>query len=137
MIGETLSKNLHAKRKDKIVNNHPELKHPQDKLVVKQKMKPKYKTMIDCREDINEDNTQPMPTIICFTNGSQTEFGTGAWFSIMGMMKTKQESIHLGEKTTVYQAEIVATLSASMELMSQSTSNRGINFHIDSQSAVI
>ena len=139
-FGETLSKKSHAKRIDKIVNKYPELKHPQDKLTVKQKVKPAYNTVIEHRESIEKANTKPMPrdrtTINCFTDGSKTDYGTGAGFSIMGAVKTTQESIHLGDRATVYQAEIVAITSASMELIKQEVTNREINFHIDSQSAI-
>ena len=50
----------------------------------------------------------------------------------MGATKTTQKSIHLGEKTTVYQAEIVALTSASMDMIEQKVKDRVINFHIDS-----
>ena len=62
---------------------------------MKERFAPKYRTDIRKREDIYHGNTKPMPadsnTISCFTDGSKTEYGTGAGYSIMGAIKTTQK----------------------------------------------
>ena len=75
-------------------------------------------------------------TISCFTDGSKSEVGTGAGFSIMGAAVTTQKSIYLGNNTTIFQAEITAITTACMELINQEIKNKKIDFHIDSQSAI-
>ena len=59
--GETPSKKSHAKIIDTWVEKNPELRQPQDKLAVKERVVPKYKTEIRKREEIYRENTKPMP----------------------------------------------------------------------------
>ena len=70
----------------------------------------------------------------CFTDGSKTD--TEAGYSIMGATETRQKCIHLSENTTVYDDEIIAITSASIDMIREDVKNREINFHIDSQSAI-
>ena len=139
--GETIGEKAHSKVIENWKNDMKELDHPQDKLIVKEKVIALYETRIETRENIRKEDTKPMPknkmtTISCFTDGSKSEEGTGAGYSIMGATTTKQESIYLGDETTIFQAEVVAINEASMELIQRKITQKQINFHIDSQSAI-
>ena len=138
--GETISENAHARLAEKWGRNIRESNLPQDKLRIKVKLKAEYTTRIQKRDEVMKEDTKPMPkdkeTISCFTDGSKTEKGTGAGFSIMGDTTTRQESTYLGEHTTVYQAEIIAIAEASIALIQDNTRSKEVNFFIDNQSAI-
>ena len=139
--GETLERKAHTRIIENWKKKIHGVDHPQDKLVVKERVIALYTTRIGKREEINKEETKPMPTeptytISCFTDGSKSEVGTGASFSIMGAAKTTQKSIYLGEDTTIFQAEITAITTACIEMLKQEIRNKRIDFYIDSQSAI-
>ena len=54
----------------------------------------------------------------------------------MGINIKRQESIYLGTKATVFQAEITAITKACRNLLKREITNHNINIHVDSQSAI-
>ena len=72
--GETIGEKAHSKVIENWKNDMKELDHPQDKLIVKEKVIALYDTRIETRENIRKEDTKPMPknkmtTISCFTDG--------------------------------------------------------------------
>ena len=54
----------------------------------------------------------------------------------MGINIKRQESIYLGTKATVFQAEITAITEACRNLLKSEITAHDINIHVDSQSAI-
>ena len=138
--GEELKETAHTVIIDRWRKKLEHADLPQDKLITKVRLIADFETEIKERDKIDKSTTKPMPleenTISCFTDGSKSDIGTGAGYSIMGATTTVQESAYLGELTTVYQAEIAAITNACITLLDQEVENKRINFHIDNQSAI-
>ena len=59
--GETIGEKAHSKVIENWKNEMKELDHPQDKLIVKEKVIALYETRIEPRENIRKEDTKPMP----------------------------------------------------------------------------
>ena len=122
-----------------ILEEYPDLTLPQDKMQTIDRTAVLYKTQVENRASL-ERHIRPMPldedTINCFTDGSKNEIGSGTAYIIKGHNIRNQEYTHLGQYTTVFQAEIYAINRASLTLLDFGIYNKKINFYIDSQGAI-
>ena len=135
----------HVNRLEEIKAELPELQYPQDKSTTKVRMKNLFDIDIGQREDFRKKLIKPRPLggleVNCFTDGSKTDDGTGAAYYMMGnddewRIFKRQEYIHLGQSTTVFQAEVTAIARAALAMIDANITGRFINFYIDSQSAI-
>ena len=135
----------HTKRLNEIRENIPELHFPQDKSSRKIRSKNKFYTCIRNRIEFVNEIIRPRPTetwkLNCFTDGSKTDNGAGASYYMMGHDAyfdsfKRQESIHLGQFATVFQAEVTAISRATLKMIEENITGKFINFYIDSQSAI-
>ena len=122
-----------------VLDEYPDLTLPQDKMHTIDHTAALYKTQVKDRESL-KSHIRPMPleadTINCFTDGSKNETGSGTAYIIKGQNIRAQEYTHLGQYTTVFQAEIYAISKASLTLLDADIYNKKINFYIDSQGAI-
>ena len=114
------------------------LTYPQDKLPGKQTIPKKHTTTIGTRENFTpkDDTNIQSNEIVCYTDGSKTDDGSGCAYIIKTKDYDIQEYTHLGKLATVFQAEITAITQASMALNNLETSRKEITNYIDSQSAI-
>ena len=88
------------------------------------------------------DYTEPVPdenTIMCYTDGSMMNDKVGAGVFIpdpIGNGTTVEKSYHIGEHSTVFQAEIFAVQQAAKLLRDNGTKNKTIIINCDSQAAI-
>ena len=74
----------------------------------------------------------------CYTDGSLLEEKVGAGVFIIHNNQTiLEESLYLGDKSTVFQAETIAINHAASSLLGQETTNQNIIIHCDSQAAIL
>ena len=118
----------------------PEIHFPKDKHWIKFRTIPNYTVTIGKRENIMKKIIRPRPheeeIINCFTDGSKTEIGCGTAYAIYSQSIEKKEYIHLGELTTVFQAEITAITRAGLTLLEENIVDKTINIYVDSQGAL-
>ena len=99
---------------------------------------PPYRVHIPPRNEVQpvqlgEDTADE---ILCFTDGSKTEQGTGCGFTIQGEAILLEESTPLGKYPTVFQSEVVAIANAATALLRQEVVGKNITVYSDSQAAL-
>ena len=136
--GRQPPKGSHIEILNTMRSKNPLLTYPQDKLPTKQTITRKHTTIIGTRENFTpkDDSNIQNNEVVCYTDGSKTNDGTGCGYIIKTEDYNVQEYTHLGKLTTVFQAEITALTHATMTLNDLETSNKEITYYIDSQSAI-
>ena len=82
--------------------------------------------------------SMPPSTIQCFTDGSKLDKTVGAGYVIYRENAIlAEESLHLGEHSTVFQAEVTAVHQAANTLLEEGTSNHKIVIFCDCQAALL
>ena len=71
-----------------------------------------------------------------FTDGSKVTESTGCGYIARGRNFNSKGFRNLGDKTTVFQAEITATIDATEDMLGKEISGSRINFYVDSQAAL-
>ena len=75
--------------------------------------------------------------LVCYTDGSRHNGRTGAAYHVLHESSRFEETIALGEYTTVYQAKILAILFKARNLPSINVVNQNIFIYFDSKSSTI
>ena len=71
-----------------------------------------------------------------FTDGSKVTESTGCGYIARGKNFNSKGFRNLGDKTTVFQAEITAIIDATEDMLGKEISGSKINFYVDSQAAL-
>ena len=135
------SSKSHVDKGNKLLKATEELNFPVDLLpVVHRNFEPPYQVIIPERDHYKEN---PLPSlesnhseVICYTDGSKTDDGTGSGFVIRGNGISEDEHIALGSYPTVFQSEVLAISAAAERLLRHSTEHTTITFYSDSQAAL-
>ena len=136
--GEPLWNRGHTHLITKLVKEIPELNKPNDKLTTTHRTSKNFITTIEDRSNIEKFRPKPYEENIinCFTDGSRSNGTTGAGYISMNSEFKEQDSIYLGKDATVFQAEIIAIMEASRNLLTKKINGKDIRIYIDSQSAI-
>ena len=118
----------------------PEVLYPKDKSWMKIRTEPRYNVQIKSRKELNETVIRPTPydekRINVWTDGSKTESGAGSAYYIRNQEVKEQEYLHLGNNSTVFQAEITAITRATIKLLELEVRDKEIHYYVDNQGAL-
>jgi ribonuclease HI len=128
----------HSSIIDEIHRNIPFYGCPMDLIKPQLNLDPHFEVVIPPREDFPAIlDAIPSTTIQCYTDGSGMEEQTGAGFVIYKDGEVfKEDSFHLGNHSTVFQAEVTAVTKVAAHLLETKCADKNITIFCDSQAAI-
>ena len=138
--GEVFKEENHSVILENLIKEIKDVRLPQDKLRHKEMTEKRYKIAIDSREDWIDRVVRPTPLdekmVNIFTDGSKIAETSGCGYITRGKHFSEKGFRNLGDKTTVFQAEITAIIDATENILGKDITGKDINYYIDSQAAL-
>ena len=134
--GELLSPKNHSNIVTKLTRTIPLIKSETDKLTNTDRSERLFTSEIKQREVLNSQIMDPVPqdedTINVFTDGSKADNKVGAGYLARSTRGLTPGYNRLQDENSVFQAEITAIKMAADKLLDRQTTDKKIEFHIDS-----
>ena len=127
----------HIKINNKIINEIPFVREESDVMPTTLNIDTKFEVQIADR-NLYEEPMHDENTIHCYTDGSKIESDVGAGVYITKKSENwLEESVYLGTKSTVFQAETYAVGRAAKFLINRGTTEQDIIIHCDCQPTIM